>query len=106
MALPKTIALPPIHLDAYGTVRVAKTRVSLDSVKVAFDQGATAEEIVHRFPVLRLADVYAIITYLLQHRREVDEYLQERAGKAERLKNEAIGRFGVSELRERLLART
>ncbi len=36
----------PIELDADGVARVGKTPVTLDTVVSAFNQGATAEEIV------------------------------------------------------------
>ena len=42
--------LPPLTTDADGVLRVTGTRVTLGSVAIAFDRGATAEEIVHRYP--------------------------------------------------------
>jgi hypothetical protein len=42
----ETIERVPIHTDADGVVRVAGTRVTLDTIVVAFEAGATAEEIV------------------------------------------------------------
>ncbi|WP_390889389.1 DUF433 domain-containing protein [Leptodesmis sichuanensis] len=42
-------------------VHVGKTRVTLDTVVAVFKQGSTAEEIVYRYPTLKLADVYATI---------------------------------------------
>ena len=41
----ETIERVPIHTDADGVVRVAGTRVTLDTIVAAFDAGATAEEI-------------------------------------------------------------
>ena len=41
----ETIEPVPIHTDADGIVRVAGTRVTLDTIVAAFDAGATAEEI-------------------------------------------------------------
>lgn len=38
-----TIERVPIHTDADGVVRVAGTRVTLDTIVAAFDAGATAE---------------------------------------------------------------
>jgi len=34
----------PLEADAYGVVRVGKTRVTLDTVVAAFVEGATAED--------------------------------------------------------------
>ena len=38
----ETIERVPIHTDADGVVRVAGTRVTLDTIVAAFDAGATA----------------------------------------------------------------
>jgi hypothetical protein len=57
-----------------------------------------------RFPTLDLSDVYATITYILQHRPEVDEYLAGRRQEAERVRAEVERRFDTSALRNRLLA--
>ena len=51
----------PLLADKDGVVRVRGTRVTLDTVVTAFNDEATAEEIVHQYPSLQLADVYAVI---------------------------------------------
>jgi uncharacterized protein (DUF433 family) len=95
----------PLQADADGVVRVGGTRVTLDTIVVAFQQGATAEEIAQRYPTVMLPDVYAAIAYYLRHRHEVEAYLEEgeRQGNALRQKQEAkCDRQGI---RDRLLAR-
>ncbi|HEV8486180.1 MAG TPA: DUF433 domain-containing protein [Blastocatellia bacterium] len=62
----------PLRKDADGVIRVGGTRVSLDSVVVAFHDGSTPEEIVQQYPTLGLADTYAAVAYYLNHREEVD----------------------------------
>jgi hypothetical protein len=56
-------------------------------------------------PSLQLADIYAVITYYLWYREEVERYLEER----NRIEEEAIRkiqeRFPTAGVRERLLAR-
>jgi uncharacterized protein (DUF433 family) len=64
-----------ITVDTRGVRRVAGTRISLDSVVIAFQDGQSAEEIQRNFPVLTLEQVYGAITYYLGHRSEVEEYL-------------------------------
>src|SRR5205085_241295 len=44
----------PLSVAEDGTIRIADTRVSLESVVQHYEYGATAEEIVLRFPALRL----------------------------------------------------
>ena len=68
----------PLEADGEGVVRVGGTRVTLDTVVAAFNEGATAEEIVYQYPSLDLADVYAVIAYYLQRRPEVEAYLRRR----------------------------
>ena len=95
----------PLTADAYGTLRVGSTRVTLDVVVAVFEQGATPEEIVQDFPTLRLADVYAVLTYYFQHREAVEEYLQQRREEAHTLRQRAEARTDAQGLRTRLRAR-
>jgi uncharacterized protein (DUF433 family) len=95
----------PLTADADGVIRVAGTRLPLDTIIVAFHQGATAEEIAQRFPVIDLADVYAVISYYLHNRAEVEAYLQTRREKAQQIRELNETRTDPHGLRERLLAR-
>lgn len=96
--------------DPPGTTRdrnaLCETRVTLDSVVAAFREGATAEEISHRFPTLGLADVYSVIAFYLRHQAEVESYLREREGEAARLREKIEARFDPTGGRERLLTRS
>lgn len=94
-----------LEKDSAGVLYVGKTRVPLDTVVFAFNEGATPEEIVWRYPTLDLAQVYAAISYYLQHRDEVENYLKERAEQHTKIKTEAEARFNPQGIRERLLAR-
>jgi uncharacterized protein (DUF433 family) len=95
----------PLETDADGVVRVGGTRVSLDSVIFAFNEGSTPEEIVQQYTTLDLADVYAVIGYYLQHRAEVEEYLAARRVQRDEIRREVESRFDPHGIRDRLLAR-
>lgn len=95
----------PLDITADGVVRVGKTRVTLDTVVAVFQQGVTAEEIVYRYPSLKLADVYATIAFYLNHQPEVEAYLQERQQKYQAIRKMNEARFDPQGLRDRLLAR-
>ena len=95
----------PIHTDAHGVVRVARTRVTLETIVDAFETGATAEEIAQQFPTVSLVDVYSVITYYLRHKPEVETYLHEREALAEQVRAEVERRSSSAGIRERLLAR-
>jgi uncharacterized protein (DUF433 family) len=97
--------LPPLMTEPDGVVRVSGTRVSLETVVAAFDEGATAEEIVQRYPSLELAAVYAVIAYVLDNRFEVAAYVTARRRDARALQEEIEAQFPPHGLRERLLAR-
>jgi uncharacterized protein (DUF433 family) len=95
----------PLAKDAQGIIRIAKTRVTLDTLVAAFREGATAEEIAQQYPSVQLADVYAVIGYYLRHHEEVETYLRERQKLAERVRRENELRFSPAGIRERLMAR-
>jgi len=100
----ETIERVPIHTDADGVVRVAGTRVTLDTIVAAFDAGATAEEIAQQYSSVALADVYSVITYYLRHKSAVSAYLQTRHEQAATVREEVERRFPPSGIRERLIA--
>jgi uncharacterized protein (DUF433 family) len=105
MALVMVPEKPPLRLDEHGVPRVGGTRVTLDSVVIAFQNGATAEEIAVRYEALRLEDVYLTIGYYLRHRAEVDAYLAGREQLAANMQREADARLSWRALRDRLIAR-
>jgi len=95
----------PLRTDAEGVVRVAGTRVTLDTLVAAFKQGATAEQIADDYPVVDLSDIYAVITYYLRHREDVDQYLAEQRREGERVRLQMRERIDPHGVRDRLLAR-
>lgn len=88
-----------------GVLRIGDTRVSLDSVIIAFNQGSAPEEIVYDYDSLTLSEVYATISYYLQNQKEVDSYLAERDKQNKDLRESVETRFNHTGIRERLLAR-
>ena len=100
-------ALEPVPLttDAEGVIRISGTRVQLETVVHAFDAGATPEEIAQDYRSLQLRDIYAVVTYRLQHPETVKAYMEKRQAWANAVREEATARFDQAGLRERLLAR-
>lgn len=95
----------PLTADTDGVVRVANTRVTLDTIVAAFQDGLTAEEIAEQYPSLRLGEVYAVIGYYLCHQADVDAYLAARERRANEVRQENERRFDPVGVRSRLLAR-
>jgi uncharacterized protein (DUF433 family) len=96
---------PPLAEDVDGVLRVGGTRVRLESVISAFQNGCTPEEVVLKYPSLKLQDTYSVISYYLSHREEVEVYLQTRQALIEEADREIDVRFSSLGLRERLLSR-
>ena len=100
---------PPMREDASGAIRVGDTRVLLELVIRAFQDGATPETIIQRYETLTLSDTYAVIAYYLRHRAEIESYLQAREDKAAEVKDrlEQVQRQqgDLKDIRARLMAR-
>ncbi|MFN8372720.1 MAG: DUF433 domain-containing protein [Anaerolineae bacterium] len=78
----------PLRTDENGVIRIGKTRVTLQTVIVAYRQGAAPERIVEDFDALSLSDVFAVISYYLQHTDEVDAYIHQQKAESERIRRE------------------
>lgn len=83
---------PPLREDAHGVIRVGETRVTLESLVAAYDQGAGAEELALRFPSLGLAAIHAALGFYLSHQQLLQPYLEQQ-------------QRASAELRQRLLQR-
>jgi uncharacterized protein (DUF433 family) len=94
---------PPLERDASGAWRIAGTRVLLELVVRAFQDGATPEAIMQRYDTLVLSDVYAVIAYYLRHQEEIDQYLAEREQIAEELRTQIEqSQRDLTDIRQRL----
>lgn len=97
---------PPLREDDDGAVRIGDSRVLLELVIRAFQDGATPEVIVQRYSTLALPDVYAVVAYYLRQRVEIEDYLERREQKAKEVRQRIEKQQGdLSEIRTRLLAK-
>jgi uncharacterized protein (DUF433 family) len=96
---------PPLSPNPDGIIRIGKTRVTLDTVIEAFNEGATAEEIAQQYPALSLGEVYSAVAYYLSHKADVDAYLRSGEKIAQQVQAENEARFNPIGVRQRLLAR-
>lgn len=97
--------VPPLREDSTGAIRVGNSRVLLELVIRAFQDGASPESLVQRYSTLSLSDVYTTIGYYLRHQEAVEAYLNRR----EQLAGEICQRLSsiqpdLSLIRSRLLA--
>lgn len=63
----------PLATGDDGVVRVGGTRVRLDTVIYAFNQGASAEEILQQYPALSLSDIDKTIQLFWNGRQQKTE---------------------------------
>lgn len=95
-------------ITKFGTIRIADSRVTLDSVVYQYKLGAAPEQIVRSFPSLNLVDVYLTIAYYLAHREEVEAYLRQQEADAEafrqKLESDPEHQRKTAMLRERFRA--
>jgi len=94
----------PLETNKQGVIRVKGTRVSLDSILHAYNEGATAEEIVLRFPTCAIEDIYTILSWALNNPAFVNEYMAAQAASRSQLEQEIKREFPSNGLRERLVA--
>jgi uncharacterized protein (DUF433 family) len=97
---------PPLHQDISDAFRIGNSRVLLDLMIRAFQDGATPEAIAQRYPAATLADIYSVIAYYLRHREEIEVYLEDREQQAEKVRKRIESQQNdLVDLRNRLLAR-
>jgi uncharacterized protein (DUF433 family) len=82
MNMPLQAVAVPLFQDERGGLRVIGTRVLLERIVHAFADGATPEGIVQSYDTLQLADVYAVLTWYLRNKAEVEDYLRRREEEA------------------------
>ncbi len=99
------IVTGPLRIDSEGVMRVADTRITLDILVQAHLDGATPEQIVQAYPVLELADVFAVLGCFLRRQEELAGYLQGRRLEAAQVRSEIEDRTNLRGMRERLEAR-
>jgi uncharacterized protein (DUF433 family) len=96
----------PLRPDDSGAIRIGASRVLLEIVIRAFERGETPEGIVQSFPSLKLDEVYAVISYYLQNRAEVAEYMRQVEQDSQRIREQIeAAQPDMSDLRARLLKR-
>jgi hypothetical protein len=69
---------PPLRVDPDGSIRIAKSRVLLPVLINAYrDWGWGAEQLARQYPTITLAEAHGVVAYYLNHRAEVDAYVDE-----------------------------
>lgn len=88
-----TTASCPLSVDAEGAVRIGNSRIPLELVVDQYECGMTPEDIVNAYDTLTLANVYGVIAFCLEHREQVQSYVQHRREQADRQRVEIEAKF-------------
>lgn len=104
-ALPIEPEPVPLVKDQAGRFMVPGTRISLDVLVAAFKRGRTPEAIHEAYEAVPLADVYAILSFYLRHRADVEAYLKEQEREGAEVQTRIESFYPPDGLRARLLAR-
>jgi uncharacterized protein (DUF433 family) len=95
----------PLVRCADGVIRLKGSRVTLDTIVAAFQNGAAAEEIAEQYPTISLPGIYQVIGYYLRHAEELAEYFAQREIMHAEARKFIESRWPSEGFRERLLAR-
>jgi uncharacterized protein (DUF433 family) len=98
--------LPPcLHWHPDGEIRLVGHRIGLYHFIYYYNQGYTAEMLQCQFPTLGLALIHKVIVFYLEHKSEVDHYVEQYRAELDQLRAAGIHAPSVAELRKRLEAR-
>lgn len=90
-----------LRTDDDGTIRVSGTRVTLDTVIAGYHQGDSPEAIHKAFDVLPIDDIYAVLSYYMDKRAEIDSYLAQREKEAEQIREKIESTYSADQLKRR-----
>jgi uncharacterized protein (DUF433 family) len=90
MNLPLEAIAVPLRADGHGGFRVGRSHVQLERIIAAHRQGAAPADIVDMYPTLELADVHAVLAWVLRHPVEVEAYLRWRDEQAADLRRKLV----------------
>lgn len=91
----------PLARDDAGRLVVTGTQVPLDTLVAAFERGDSPESIHEAYNTVSLGDIYAVFTYCVRHREQVNAYLAERQKQRSEMQAEVEARFPVERIARR-----
>ena len=71
-----------------GAVRIQGTRVGLEHLIWAYNEGYTAEELAMQFRTVTLEQVHGVLAYYLANKAAIDQHLRHCTERAEQLRLE------------------
>ncbi|HVX86086.1 MAG TPA: DUF433 domain-containing protein [Phycisphaerae bacterium] len=102
MVTPPDIVLPDFLTRVDGELRITGHRISLPEILWEYNEGRSAEELVLRFPTLKLATIHKAIAFYLDHQPDLDAYLAAREGEMEQQRAGSPASPSLAELQRRM----
>lgn len=78
----------PLAQNEAGDLYVEGSRVFLEDLVDLYRQGYSPEEMALAYPSLALADLYAVLAYILRHPAEVEVYLERQRARSQEAERE------------------
>ena len=92
----------PLQRDQHGVIRIGESGIAIDVVIARYHQGESPESIQESFEKLAINDIYAVISYYLSHRDELDAYLSEQDAEACQIRLSGEAKYPPKVTREEL----
>jgi uncharacterized protein (DUF433 family) len=67
----------PLTQDVKGRFVIRGTKLPLELILNAYKRGLSAERIASQYSGIEIRDIYAVLAYYHDNRKELDEYLEE-----------------------------
>jgi uncharacterized protein (DUF433 family) len=67
----------PLTQDAKGRFVICGTKLPLELILNAYKRGYSAERIASQYSDINIRDIYAVLAYYHDNRKELDSYLEE-----------------------------
>jgi len=95
-----------LTLDDDGWIHVTDHRIGLVDIIFFYRRGDSPEMLHLRFPTITLSTIYRVIAHYLDHREEVDSYVDESLAATEAMRATAVRRGPTyEELLDRMVKR-
>lgn len=92
----------PVRVEANGAVRISDTRITLEVILTAFEQGETPEQIVHAYPSLQLSDVCTLYAYYCKNKALFCQYLEQSRAQEQAIRQKIETEYPTTAIRQRI----
>lgn len=95
----------PVHVEVNGAARIGDTRVTLEVILTAFEQGETPEQIVHAYPSLQLGDVCTLYAYYCRNKALFCQYLEQSRAQEQAIRQKIEAKYSTETIPQKIRQR-